>query len=353
MVPEVDCVLSAAEVLELAREVGLLPVLGEGALVQTTAPAPAAAGSGSSESRSGTSPPERSKPSRSSGGSALLDAMRAGSDPGVTCSSAWQQVSSGAYAEHALRFAALALAVGLGLSGLEDAARQLEGPLSWRKGRNADMWEAALVVPGSARKPEKEGGSDSSSAGLVLRAATAYGFRNIQGIISRLRKQSRQMKRKEGSGLAPAPPVLDLVETMACPSGCANGGGQPKLARSSEAVKAGEVSKAEAQAARAELVQQAMRSCSGCGVEACSCASGAARGDRGSKPADSRAAGRVADAVRSPVSCLREMQLSPAACAVLEAVGSLPGGLDGSPLGTQFHRVPPMVSEVAGSAVRW
>jgi iron only hydrogenase large subunit-like protein len=45
----------------------------------------------------------------------------------------------------------------------------------------------------------------------VLRFAQAYGFRNIQTLL-----------RKVKPGLSP----YDYVEVMACPSGCINGGGQ-------------------------------------------------------------------------------------------------------------------------------
>lgn len=45
----------------------------------------------------------------------------------------------------------------------------------------------------------------------VLRFALAYGFRNIQTLLRRVRQ-----------GASP----YDYVEVMACPSGCLNGGGQ-------------------------------------------------------------------------------------------------------------------------------
>ena len=48
---------------------------------------------------------------------------------------------------------------------------------------------------------------------VVMRFAKAYGFRNIQGIISNLKKDKCN---------------LDFVEIMACPSGCNAGGGQIK-----------------------------------------------------------------------------------------------------------------------------
>ncbi|CAM9137153.1 unnamed protein product [Phaeothamnion confervicola] len=70
------------------------------------------------------------------------------------------------------------------------------GPLPWRAGRNPDMRELSLDV-GGGRPP--------------LRFATAYGFRNIQAVVQRLRRGTCQYQ---------------LVEIMACPGGCLNGGGQ-------------------------------------------------------------------------------------------------------------------------------
>lgn len=47
----------------------------------------------------------------------------------------------------------------------------------------------------------------------TLRFGIAYGFRNIQTLIRKVKK-----------GISP----YDFVEVMACPSGCLNGGGQAK-----------------------------------------------------------------------------------------------------------------------------
>ena len=46
---------------------------------------------------------------------------------------------------------------------------------------------------------------------LRLRFAYAYGFRNIQNIVQKLKRNKCD---------------YDFVEIMACPSGCVNGGGQ-------------------------------------------------------------------------------------------------------------------------------
>jgi iron only hydrogenase large subunit-like protein len=86
------------------------------------------------------------------------------------------------------------------------AARELfgvelpPGPLPWVQGKNADLHELTLSHEGET----------------VLRFVRAYGFRNIQNVARRAK-----------SGRCP----YHLVEMMACPGGCANGGGQPRPPR--------------------------------------------------------------------------------------------------------------------------
>ncbi len=63
--------------------------------------------------------------------------------------------------------------------------------------RNADFTEISLDVEGRA----------------VLRFAAAYGFRNIQTLVRKIKRRACE---------------YDYVEVMACPSGCLNGGGQIK-----------------------------------------------------------------------------------------------------------------------------
>jgi len=62
--------------------------------------------------------------------------------------------------------------------------------------------------------------SDSENDEIPLVFAAAYGFRNIQGVVSRLRRSAT-------SAGSPTPPFA-FVEVMACPSGCVNGGGLPR-----------------------------------------------------------------------------------------------------------------------------
>ncbi|DBA04633.1 TPA: hypothetical protein N0F65_012216 [Lagenidium giganteum] len=94
--------------------------------------------------------------------------------------------SSGGQVEHIFRYAAKEL-----------FNVDVQGPLQYVAGRNSDFREVSLVVEGQE----------------VLRFAVAYGFRNIQGIMTKIRRNKCP---------------YHYVEIMACPSGCLNGGGQIK-----------------------------------------------------------------------------------------------------------------------------
>jgi iron only hydrogenase large subunit-like protein len=94
--------------------------------------------------------------------------------------------ASGGYAENIFRFAARELHA-------HDIA--LDQPLVYRTTRNADLRELSLSVGGR----------------VVMRFALAYGFRNIQNIVRKLKRGQCEYQ---------------YVEIMACPSGCLNGGGQ-------------------------------------------------------------------------------------------------------------------------------
>jgi iron only hydrogenase large subunit-like protein len=93
---------------------------------------------------------------------------------------------SGGFAEYVLRHAPARL---LGA----EAASQCT-TTAWTAGRNRDLQTASVV--------------DASGA-VVLSVAVLNGFRNIQTLISWLKKGKQ----------------IDFVEVMACPSGCVNGGG--------------------------------------------------------------------------------------------------------------------------------
>ncbi|NXN86998.1 NARFL factor, partial [Bombycilla garrulus] len=85
---------------------------------------------------------------------------------------------------------------------LRHAGRELfgirEGSVRYRALRNKDFQEVTLERDGE----------------VLLHFALAYGFRNIQNLVQKLKR-----------GKCP----YHFVEVMACPSGCLNGGGQIKL----------------------------------------------------------------------------------------------------------------------------
>ncbi|EJK67688.1 hypothetical protein THAOC_11247, partial [Thalassiosira oceanica] len=146
---------------------------------------------------------------------------------------------SGSYADYVFRSAALGL-FGCDLSD--------SGPLPWRgasQGRALPAPQAAGDGDGLIRRRRRRGatggeasstdireltlyahadgthscdGSSSPSSVPVLRFAAAYGFKNVQSV---LRGLSSPGTTAGGEGRR-----YDYVEVMACPSGCANGGGQ-------------------------------------------------------------------------------------------------------------------------------
>lgn len=151
-VRDVDVVLAASEVEELAREHHVGSGGGGGGSLRSLAPVTA------------------------------LDTELPLSTPGVASTSA-----SGGAADFVFREAAAEL-YGVTLPA---------GPLPWVRGRNADVAELTLTVGDQ----------------VVLRFVRAYGFRNIQNVVRRLKGGRCN---------------YHFVELMACPSGCANGGGLPK-----------------------------------------------------------------------------------------------------------------------------
>jgi iron only hydrogenase large subunit-like protein len=120
------------------------------------------------------------------------------SDGRALVSSVDSNGSSGGYIEHIFRYAAEKVA-GVDLWGR---------PLIYTKGRNADTSEVTLssqILPDGKQ----------CSSDVKLKFGKAYGFRNIQSVMLKM-KQSKC--------------DLDFIEIMACPSGCVNGGGQLKEA---------------------------------------------------------------------------------------------------------------------------
>lgn len=96
--------------------------------------------------------------------------------------------SSGGYAQHIFAAAAQHL-FGVQLQ---------QQPLPFKVLRNADFQELQLLAPDGQ---------------ALLRFATAYGFRNIQTLVRKIKSGRSE---------------YDYIEVMACPSGCLNGGGQIK-----------------------------------------------------------------------------------------------------------------------------
>ncbi|KAF9430217.1 hypothetical protein BGZ76_000915 [Entomortierella beljakovae] len=101
--------------------------------------------------------------------------------------------ASGGYLEYVMQYAAKVL-FGIGGVDVENAHGVEVKTL-----RNSDFREVILEVPGTGE--------------VLLKFAAAYGFRNIQNLV-----------RKVKTGKSP----YHFVEVMACPSGCINGGGQLK-----------------------------------------------------------------------------------------------------------------------------
>ncbi|KAF9365256.1 hypothetical protein BGX34_010733 [Mortierella sp. NVP85] len=101
--------------------------------------------------------------------------------------------ASGGFLEYLMQYAAKEL---FGIDGI-DVDKSLG--VEVKTVRNADFKEVTLEAPGLSEP--------------LLKFAAAYGFRNIQNLV-----------RKVKTGKSP----YHFVEVMACPSGCINGGGQLK-----------------------------------------------------------------------------------------------------------------------------
>ena len=109
--------------------------------------------------------------------------------------------SAGGYLDFILKYAAQHL---FGILLTDQELDSGSPRLDIKLGRNADFKEYTLLSPTS--QP-------------LLKFARAYGFRNIQNLVRKLK-----IKRTRGDDL----PLYHFVEVMACPSGCINGGGQLK-----------------------------------------------------------------------------------------------------------------------------
>lgn len=95
--------------------------------------------------------------------------------------------------------------------------------LPYKEGRNPDIAEidintVLLNNPQCNNSNNCDSSSSSDSSGLKkLKFARAYGFRNIQSVMLKVRRGQCE---------------YDFIEIMACPSGCNNGGGQIRQASS-------------------------------------------------------------------------------------------------------------------------
>lgn len=101
---------------------------------------------------------------------------------------------SGGLVEHIVRYAAEEL---LGIDMWSTV-------LDYKVGRNIDIAEVEII---------SQDGQETSQ-GRRLKFARAYGFRNIQSLMLKMKRGKCE---------------YDFVEVMACPSGCINGGGQVKV----------------------------------------------------------------------------------------------------------------------------
>jgi iron only hydrogenase large subunit-like protein len=128
--------------------------------------------------------------------------------------------SSGGYLAYILRYAAFHL---FGISVTETQIMQGTGSIRIKPGRNADYTEYVLVGPPGHTQEGQE----------LLCFATAYGFRNIQNLVRKVKTAT----------IRKIIPAVHFVEVMACPSGCINGGGQLKATEGEVGLNSVEVSR--------------------------------------------------------------------------------------------------------------
>jgi iron only hydrogenase large subunit-like protein len=194
-VNEVDLVLSTVELINFLISVGNV----------SASPAPAASATGAAEPPPPPAAPvseqlsrvvrefkaNASAPLDPLGGTGFIESLFrcASADGSKLVAAADANAGSGAYMEYLFRFG------NEKLNGLN----LWNTPLEYKAGRNEDISEIS---------------NDFLPEGAVkLSFAKAYGFRNIQSVMMKMK--TKRCK-------------LDFVEIMACPKGCVNGGGQFK-----------------------------------------------------------------------------------------------------------------------------
>ncbi|KAJ3417164.1 hypothetical protein HDV05_006370 [Chytridiales sp. JEL 0842] len=134
--------------------------------------------------------------------------------------------SAGGYMSYIFRYAAYEL-FGLHITPEDIQMGSDAKGVEIRPGRNPDYWELVLKLNGVD----------------VLRFAAAYGFRNIQNVVRKVktndtpsstgpirRAAGGRSSRGGSAGAGTSVGESHFVEVMACPSGCINGGGQLKPA---------------------------------------------------------------------------------------------------------------------------
>lgn len=131
-----------------------------------------------------------------------LSGFAPGSDGAAMVGSVQHHAGSGGYADFVFRYAAYRL------YGVEVAS-----PVEFKQGRNPDFADAKLVVGGK----------------VLLHFALAYGFRNIQTVLRKIRRGKCPYHLVEvmvRARRAPRPAPAHAAPRQACPRGCLNGGGQ-------------------------------------------------------------------------------------------------------------------------------
>lgn len=145
------------------------------------------------------------EPDRQKGRDEYENMLRCYSDNGLSFVNATDSNSgSGGYAEYLFKYAAKRLHQ-VDLWDLKQ--------LPYKVGRNPDVAEVELSQFAAAAADIRGVG------GAKMKFGRAYGFRNIQSVLLRMRRGTCD---------------LDYVEVMACPGGCNNGGGQIRAAHSTD-----------------------------------------------------------------------------------------------------------------------
>lgn len=113
------------------------------------------------------------------------------------------------------------------------------------RGRNADVIEYRITLPPAPPSESSPPDNAKEPDVEIFKAARYYGFRNIQNLVRKLKpsrvsrlpatagvgRASRPTKASNGAGSREKVAMADYayVEVMACPGGCTNGGGQIKV----------------------------------------------------------------------------------------------------------------------------